>query len=372
MRILVVTTWYPSAARPSEAPFTHEHVKAIARRNDVRVIHVQLGASGEPATETYDGVRVRRVPLSPRRPLSVLRTWRIIRHALRDADILHTMAFSAVLVAAAGHLFTGAPWVHTEHWNGVSNPSSVGRTWVRLAWLRHALRLPNRLTGVTTQLADVLARFGRPGAASVVPCVVENDAPVTSAAFAEPLELIAVGALIERKQPLMAVRTLSWLREHGQAAHLTWIGGGELADATLSLASELGVANQLTLAGTMPPRAVFDRLGSADLFFLPTAQENFFTSAAEALSAGRAVVVPHVGGYDDYVGPSNGILVEEDSPEAYGAAILRAAEQFRTVDATAIADPIRLRFSAQTVGDEFDAIYGELLPASRGNGPARP
>lgn len=363
MRVLVVTTWFPSTTRPTEAPFNLEHVKAIARTNDVRVVHLRLGASGDPASETYDGVRVRRVPLSVRRPLSVLRAWGSIRHALRDADILHTMAFSSVLVAAPGHLFTRRPWVHTEHWNGVSNPSSVDRRWVRLAWLRHALRLPDRLTGVTTQLAGVLARFGRPGAATVVPCVVENETPVTPAAFTEPLELIAVGALIERKQPLMAVRTLGWLRDHGHAAHLTWIGGGELADATLDLAAELGVTDALTLAGTMSPREVFDRLGSADLFFLPTAQENFFTSAAEALSAGRAVVVPHVGGYDDYVGPENGILVEENSPEAYGAAILRAAELFRTVDATAIADPIRRRFSAQTVGDEFDAIYGELLPA---------
>jgi glycosyltransferase involved in cell wall biosynthesis len=362
MRVLVVTTWFPSASKPSEAPFNLEHVKAIARSNDVRVIHVALGGRADQTTETYEGIRVRRVGFSPRRPFAALQTMQSIRRALRDADVLHTMAFSSVLVAGPARMFTGKPWVHTEHWNGVTNPASVGGLWTKVAWLRHLLRLPDRLTGVTTQLARELSRFGRPGSASVVPCVVENDAPITAARFGEPVELIAVGALIDRKQPLMAVRTLHWLRSRGTAVHLTWIGGGDLASATTDLARELGVAESLTLAGTMPPREVFAHFGAADLFFLPTAQENFFTSAAESLSAGRAVVVPRVGGYDDYIDASNGVFVEQNSPEAYGEAILRAIEEFRTIDAAAIAEPIRDRFSLQTVGDAFDRLYRELVP----------
>lgn len=367
MRVLVVTTWFPSAAAPTEAPFNLEHVRAIARSHEVRVVHLMLNSAASRATtETYQGIRVQRIPLSPRSPVGLLRGWRRVRAALRRADLLHTMAFSSILAVWPAQLLLRRPWVHTEHWNGVVNPASVGRAWARLSWLRRALRFPDRLTGVTTQLAEVMARFGRPGAVSVVPCVVENPNPVTRAAFGPRRELIAVGALIERKQPLMAVRTLAWLRSEGHRAHLTWVGDGELRSAVERFAAEQGVADCLSLIGSRPPEEIFPLMASADLFFLPTTQENFFTSAAEALSAGRAVVVPRVGGYDDYIDESNGVLVAENRPEAFGEAILRASERFAGVDADAIARPIRSRFSAETVGASFDAIYRELAGSVRG------
>ncbi|MFF1571816.1 glycosyltransferase [Leifsonia sp. NPDC058292] len=360
MRILVVTTWFPSDERPGEAPFNLEHVRAIALKHDVRVIHLSLSGAASPSNEIYQGVRVRRLPFSPRHPVGMLRAWREIRRAARSADVMHTMAFSSALVAAPAHAFSRRPWVHTEHWNGVSNPASVGGLWPRLAWLRHVLRLPHRLTGVTSQLTAVLARFGRPGAASVVPCVVENTAPITPARFGERLELVAVGALIPRKQPLMAVETLRWLQANSRPVHLTWVGGGELAAAAKELAAELGVGGALTLVGNLPPREVFAAIAKADLFFLPTAQENFFTSAAEALSTGRAVVVPLVGGYDDYVDESNSVIVRENSPEAYGRGVLAAEARFAARDPHTLADPIRDRFSLATVGAQFDSIYDDV------------
>jgi glycosyltransferase involved in cell wall biosynthesis len=361
VRILVVTTWFPSADRPSEAPFNLEHVRAIAQHHDVRVIHVSLMGTASPRMETYEGVRVRRLPFSPRNPLAMLRSWHDIRRAMRQADILHTMAFSSVLVAAPAHALTRRAWVHTEHWNGVSNPASVGGVWPRVAWLRHALRLPHRLTGVTSQLTAVLAGYGRPNAASTVPCVVENRMSLHQPRFGDRVELVAVGALVARKQPLMAVETLHWLREHSHPAHLTWVGDGPLAGETAELAARLGVSDDLTLVGNRPPGEIFERIAAADLFFLPTAQENFFTSAAEALSSGRAVVVPLVGGYDDYVDESNSVIVHENTPEAYGRGIRAAVERFAALDVHAIADPIRERFSRKAIGQEFDRVYAAAL-----------
>ncbi|WP_345763897.1 glycosyltransferase [Diaminobutyricibacter sp. McL0608] len=372
MRVLVVTTWFPSSSEPVQAPFNLEHVKAISRKHDVRVIHVVLGGTGDPVTETYEGVRVRRVPFRPTSPLSMFRAWSAIRGALRQADVLHTMAFSSVLVVAPVQVlsFAAPPWVHSEHWSGVTNPESVPGRWKSFAWLRHALRLPDRLTSVTSQLAEVLATFGRPGSVSVVPCVVENDRPIVQPSFGDPLELVAVAGLIEGKRPLMAVRTLEWLRAKGHDVRLTWIGGGVLAEETYDLAAELGVADSLVLAGRVAPRDVFARLEQADLFFLPTAQENFLTAAAESLSAGRGVVVPGHGGYLDYVDEANGVLVDGNSPEAYGSAILRAVEKFRGLDARRLADPIRSRFSRDAVGDAFDSLYTALCADRAGTAGA--
>ncbi|WCI08604.1 glycosyltransferase [Arthrobacter sp. OVS8] len=97
------------------------------------------------------------------------------------------------------------------------------------------------------------------------------------------------------KRPLLAIRTIAALKEAGHDVHLNWVGNGPLRGEAEDLISELQLGENVTLVGMVPPAEVFAYFEQAHLFFLPTAHENFFTSAAEALSAGRPVVVPRVG-----------------------------------------------------------------------------
>ncbi|WP_287928675.1 glycosyltransferase [Arthrobacter sp.] len=370
MKILVIATWYPHDENPAEAPFNAEHVEAIrGQGHQVRVIHVRLGtALAMPGTANgeWEGVPVRRVRSDPRHPASVLACERLLAREMAWADVVHTMAFSAILLAlpawgartAAGR---GRPWVHTEHWNGVVNPASVSPLWDRLAGLRHVLRFPHVVTGVTGQLAAEMQRFARPHAARVVPCVVKGRGPVAASVFGTPLRLVAVGGLIARKRPLAAIETVAWLRDHGTDVYLTWVGDGPQRAECGALVSKLNLADRVVLAGSVRPAKVAEYLSAADLFFLPTAQENFFTSAAEALAAGRPVVATRVGGFSDYADMSNSRLVEEVTPEVLGEAVLEAADAFRNVPADDIAAPIRSRFAPAAVGALLDEAYAAAI-----------
>lgn len=357
MRILVLTTWFPSSVKPTEAPFNLNHAAAIALHHDVRVVHVRLHSSLMSQSESYAGLNVRRLSFDLRRPWTVVGALIQIRKELRDADVLHTMAFSATLVAALARPLSHRPWVHTEHWNGVLNPQSVSGLWASFAGLRQVLRLPNWLTGVTTQLAETLSQFGRPETTSVVPCIVENPLPLVSRPHGKRLQLLAVGGLIERKKPLMAVETVKWLLDQGHDVGMTWVGDGSLRERVLKEAKRLGISDRFLLAGSVNPESVFDYFQDADVFFLPTAQENFFTSAAEALSAGRPVVAARVGGFYDYVDERNGVLIDEATPENFGKAILQAQRLCDTESVESMAWPIRARFSQTRVAAQFDEIY---------------
>lgn len=366
MKILVIATWYPHEENPAEAPFNAEHVEAIrGQGHDVRVVHVRLGSSSViPAArnDSWEGVPVRRIAADPRRPLTLLACHRLVMAEMAGADVVHTMAFSSILVALPAWstrtaIGRGRPWVHTEHWNGVVNPASVSAAWEKLAWLRNVLRFPHVVTGVTGQLATEMQRFARPGAATVVPCVVKGHGPVLPSEFGDTLKLVAVGGLIPRKRPLTTIRTVAWLREQGVQAHLTWVGDGSQMGECRALVEELGLSDSVTLAGAVRPADVAGFLSAADLFFLPPEQENFFTSAAEALAAGRAVVATRVGGFSDYANDSNSVLVDDPSPELLGTAVIEAVETFRNVPADAIAGPIRERFSPASIGALFDSAY---------------
>lgn len=364
LRVQVVTTWFPSDAHPTEAPFNLKHVEAIALAHDIEVMHVRLGSTMPDIDELYQGFIVKRRAISPRHPVQTLRTLRDVRSAVRGAEIVHSMAFSSALVCALASIFLRPAWVHTEHWNGVVNPASVSKTWRVAAWLRRVLARPDWLTGVTEQLTSVLARYGSAQRSSTVPCVVENPLPVVERGESERLELIAVGGLIERKNPIIAVRTLRWLLDRGVTARMTWVGDGALRATVEAEVKRLELTDSFRITGFVEPDDVFGYLVDADQFFLPTSQENFFTSAAEALSAGRPVVAPRGDGYADYVDETNSVLVDGFDPADFGRAIELARERFSGTAASAIADPIRKRFSMGQIGAAFDGIYRTVLTQS--------
>ena len=358
--ILVVTTWFPDQEQQNRTPFVLEHVRAVrAEGHDVRVVHVRLRSDASYTWDDVEGLHVQRTSFDPRRPSTVLATWRILLRELRQCDVLHTMAFSTILVVCAPWLLKRRTWVHTEHWNGVTAPRSVGRLWSSLAWLRHLLRLPHRVTGVTTQLVDQMRPFTRPGAGVLVPCVVD-PAPASAPFPARPpLRLVAVGLLNQRKDPLLALDTVAWLRSRGHDVTLTWVGSGPLDRAAREHAGSIGLADVVAFTGAVPPPDVRAQLEAAHLFFLPSHQENFFTAVAEAICAGRPAVVPLSGGFDDYCTPANSVLVASWQVEDLGGAVLTAADIFAAVPPEDVASTIGDRFSRRSVGRLFTALYAD-------------
>ncbi|MCT1455697.1 glycosyltransferase [Kocuria rhizophila] len=359
MRSLVVTAWFPDAKTPSRTPFILEHCWALQEAgHQVAVVHVLIGrASGTTVQESYEGVPVTRVRLNVVDPRSYVEVTRVISAGLQGADVLHTMAFSAVLFAAAPWAVRRLPWVHTEHWNGVVNPSSVGPLWERSAWLRHALRLPHAVTGVTDALCREMARFSRPGATHVVPCVVQNPEPATAFPGSPPIGLVGVGALIDRKRPVLALETIAELVRRGMDVRYTLVGNGPLMNTLRSTARDLGIEDRVELTGPIPPAEVADRLAAAHIFFLPSAQENFFTAVAEAIAAGRPAAVPLSGGFDDYCTEENSVLTDSWDVSDLADAVQRAWDTFHNADPAAIASTVRTRFSRAEVGSAFSRIY---------------
>ncbi|KLU10122.1 glycosyltransferase [Kocuria sp. SM24M-10] len=363
MRSLVVTAWFPDRDVPSRTPFVLEHCWSLQEAgHEVAAVHVVIGRTRrESVREVYQGVPVTRVWLDVTDPLSYVLVARTISQGLRGADVLHTMAFSAVLLAGPSWVLRRRPWVHTEHWNGVVAPASVGPHWERLAWSRHALRLPHAVTGVTRELADEMARFARPRATHVVPCVVDHPRPVLPFPPAPPLRLVGVGAFIERKQPLLALEVVARLVERGTDVRYTMVGTGPLLERARHRARELGIADRVVFTGAVAPSRVVEEMSCAHVFFLPSAQENFFTAVAESLAAGRPAAVPLSGGFDDYCNDENSVLTDSWDPDVLADAVLRAWDRFRDTDPARIADTVRERFSRGAVGALFSELYGQLV-----------
>ena len=363
-----MTTWYPSRAAPSSGAFVAKDAVALAEDHDVHVVHLASPSLLTPADAAADAdspVRLTRIPMRTSAPLDWLRARRALEPHLRAADVLHTQAFSALLPFAAGR--PDLPWVHTEHWSGISRPESVSPLWQVIGRvLRPLLRRPHIVTAVCEFLAAPIRR-ARTGEVRVVPCIVEPSGGVASwPSTGDGLRIAATGGLVEGKDPVLAVDVVRELVERGHDATLSWQGDGPLRETVIAHARDAGVLDRLALPGAVPPQAVAAAIDAARVFLLPTKGENFCVSAAEAIVRGRPVVVGAVGGQREYVTAANGRLVAERTAAAYADAVeevLAAAS-----DPEVVAGTIGDAFSSARVRAAYEDAYrsaGAVLGAGR-------
>lgn len=361
MRVIAVSTWFPTTRAPSRGSFVVRDLQAIARHDEVRVVHLVPPADDDGSRRlVHEGLDVLRIPMDPKRPDQVLAAARTLRRALTGADVVHSMAFSSLLPLALRR--PHVPWVHTEHWSALTTPETLaGPVRAGLPALSRLLALPDHVTAVCEFLARPVRTIRGARPTGVVPCIVEPGPVVPRRDRADgTLRLVSTGGLIDRKDPLVAVRTLAELVSRGLDARLTWLGEGPLREPTLALAEELGVGDRLQLPGTVDGSEVRRALAGADLFFGPTRADNFFVSAAEALVAGRPVVLGATGGQGEYVDEAVGALVDIQDPVRYADAIVDLDSRTRATAAEDIAETIGDTFSSQRVGQAYHELYQEV------------
>lgn len=361
----MVTTWFPTSRAPGSGIFVAKDVAAIAAHpavSSVEVLHLVAPRLHDGvAVADHDGVRVRRLEMNPLNPVHVVRAARTMRGLLGRFDVVHSVAMSALAPLALRP--PTAPWLHTEHWSGLTNPGTVPlplRPAVPL--VRLLLRRPAGVTAVCEYLAEPIRRARYPRRTAVVPCIVPPQEHVTGRPLRprRPLRLVAVGGLIARKDPLLAVRTVAELRDRGVDARLTWVGGGPLEKKVRRLAKRLRLRDAVVLTGPLDGDGVAEHLDDADLFFLPTQGDNFCVAAAEALVHGRPVVVGASGGQGEYIEPRVGELVQEQTPQAYADAIIALNRRTEHLTGAEIAATIGDRFAPAVVAAGYVAEYRHL------------
>lgn len=373
MKVVAVTTWFPTSLAPTSGTFTHADIQAIKTRpevHDIRVVHLVPPHTDDGTRHlTYQGLDVVRIPMSTRSPAGIWRAGRALRKQVRGADLVHTMAFSSLLAMAWWR--PKAAWVHTEHWSALTTPSTVPLTWrLLLPLLWPLVRRPDVVTAVCDYLARPIRDRRGTAPTVVIGCIVPpaehlDPRPIRPR---NPTRLVAVGGLVDRKDPLIAVDTVAELARRGSPARLTWVGDGPLREKVLRRARKKEVSHLVRLPGPTDAAGVRAALADADLFFLPTKGENFCVSAAEALVAGRPVVVGATGGQGEYIDHRVGALVSEQEASAYADAISAVEHRTQHLNASDVAATIGDRFSSERVASEYAAVYtGMSAPADHGD-----
>jgi glycosyltransferase involved in cell wall biosynthesis len=145
------------------------------------------------------------------------------------------------------------------------------------------------------------------------------------AAVGEDRMVLCLGRVHYKKQPDLLIRAFKSVFEKYPNTCLVFAGPGE--DRYLlflkKLAADLRIGHKVFFTGMLTGDAKKEALAAADIFALPSLQENFGIAVAEAMAVGCPVVISDAVDLASDVRVANAGLVCSNSAESFTTAILK-------------------------------------------------
>lgn len=351
MRVLTLTNLYPNPYQPHRAPFNRHRFRVLGQRHPVRVIapiawtdELRARRGGAPPLPvgrrlTHDGLSVEH----PRYifPPKVARGWyghfylasvkKAFRRAVREFRpdlVFATWAYPDGWAAVRlGHA-AGLPVVLQVHGSDIL---LLGEYAAKKRRTAEAVRAADGIVAVSHDIARHLAELG---ADSAKVRVIHNgvdraefspgDKDCERAALGLPSGervLLFVGNLVPVKAIDVLLRACADPILATVRPRLLVVGEGPLRQSLERLAGELGIADRVRFAGSLPQSELARWYRAADVFVLPSHSEGVPNVLLEASACGTPWVASRVGGIPEIAHLGVSRLVTPNSPAELAAAI---------------------------------------------------
>jgi phosphatidyl-myo-inositol dimannoside synthase len=232
------------------------------------------------------------------------------------------MAWSTVPaggIAALLRTFTNLPYIVR-----VSGPDIPGFE-QRYSWLYPVLTPLIRQTWKNAEAvvakcqgeADMVRAVYPPAAINLIPNGVDLKAftPADLSHTQNPLRLLCVARLIERKGQRHLIEAVRRLTDQGMDVHLELVGTGDALAPYQEYVRQLGLEDKVYFAGYIPREEIASVYARAHVFVLPSYNEGMSVATLEAMAAGLPIVITRTGGTTELVKEGlNGFSYDKNDP----------------------------------------------------------
>lgn len=253
----------------------------------------------------------------------------------------------------------GIPLVGIEHWSKLSC-KKISTNLMYLGCM--AYKNADKLLAVSKSLeAQIYYHF------NVGSTVVYN---MLGAEFANPsirqeslekgFTFIAVGSLISRKGFDLLISAFAKSNLTDKGCSLIIVGDGEEKNRLSRQIHELGLSENVVLAGRKSKHEIINIMSDCNAFILSSRAETFGVVCIEAMSQGLPVIATRCGGPEEFISENNGILIPTEDIDAMALAMRQLYDNYGRYDIKTIVDNCMRRFSPQVIAKQLSYIFSDL------------
>jgi glycosyltransferase involved in cell wall biosynthesis len=336
LKVLFITSWYPSKEHPVGGIFVLEHAKAVQLYDDVVVLHCAGPYSNlrklwrmkqETDEDVSSGISTYRVwyrRLLTKAISYLVYVWsvfqafrRIVSEGFRP-HVIHAHSYDAGLPSILIGKLYRIPVIVTEHSSEFPR-KQLGRLGPYVA--RLAFEKAEVVMTVSKSLQKAIEGYGIKARFRVVPNVVDTSLfkPGKSVRPKNGLKrLLCVGLFNPShiKGIPYLLRAFAILQKNRDDWHLDIVGDGPARTDYERLKAELELGDKVIFHGAKAKQEVAEFVRQADLFVLPSLFETFSLATAEALAAGTPVLATRCGGPEEFITEDVGMLVPPGNASA--------------------------------------------------------
>ncbi len=383
--VLWLPSWYPNKLAPFDGDFIQRHAKAVARFQKITVIHIKKDDEGKITKEVkafsssqnnLDEIIIFYHPAKTNlgflnRLLSAIKYRKVYRQALKKymeengkPDIVHVhVALKAGIQALFLNKKLRTPYIVSEHWSGyyanakvnIYNSGFLLRNLTKKILLNASLLLP-----VTKNMGEIINNK-----IVEIPFEVVANVVDTSSFFYHPCKhikfrFIHASSLNYYKNPEGIIRAVKQLADEGVNFELIFIGWVtkplvELADKLLLTDKYIFFKSPITY------EEVAKEMQQASSLILFSRIESLPCIMLEALCCGLPVISTNVGGINEVINKTNGILVESENEEQLANAMKKMILNYNSYNKIEIAKNATNEFSYDAIGKKIYEIYNKHM-----------
>lgn len=381
MKVLFISSWYPTKENPHYGIFVKEHARAIkTTTTDIRVLAVvvlrakpyikvshreYIDESGIKTFEIIIHSRFRDIiyHLVPLQNRIAYKYYKNSIEAFFSPDIIHSnVIFPAGIIGDYFAKKLEKPHIITEHWSKIDGLlkkpylSSLARNSYKRACriLPVSQFLKENMLGLLPNLSSDRLK--------VISNVISSETFDYKEKKLHEVEInfcaVATWATKRKpdKKPELFIEALAAVQKMTtKKIRLTMVGGGNRITELKNLCKQLDLTADFIGYQTKKQIAVV--LQMTDFFVHASTIETFGVVIVEALMTGTPVICSKVGGLPELIDSSNGVLCQNEVADWVSGIQKIIQADF---DRKQIADTVRNRFGYESIGKEIASVYETL------------
>ena len=381
LNILFLSSWYPCRNNPYNGNFVARHAVAVAKFANVYVLHA---CSEEDITTTEiivsenRGVQTIQI-YYPKIKNSIpiigqIQKYFVLRRLYLDAfldlrkkigliNLIHTnIIFPIGSIANYLHKKFSIPFVITEHWTGYLPVNSEKLSLIDLKLSRKIVSKASFILPVSNDLRNSMQKLGIKGNYKVVPNVVDTDLFSLKEPAHSPFRFIHVSTLNDNHKNISGIlRTIKALSRKRTDFYFLSVGDGD-TQPHIKYAEQLDIPKDIIqIEGARPIDEIATYMRQSDAFILFSNYENLPCVISEALCIGLPVISSDVGGVNEMIDDSNGVLIVSKDEKTLCNKMSYMIDNYIKYDTLNIRKNAIEKYSYDEVGQQFINIYKDVL-----------